>query len=51
MRDIRILPEVLEDMLEAANWYDKEGHVGLGDRFVATFYSYLPQLQEYGDVF
>jgi DNA-binding GntR family transcriptional regulator len=39
MRALRILPEVLEDTAQAAHWYDDEGYVGLGDRFLAVFYS------------
>ena len=39
MRDFRILPEVADDVAAAADWYDKEGHVGLGDRFLTTFYA------------
>jgi hypothetical protein len=35
----RILPEVADDVAEAANWYDREGFPGLGDRFLATFYA------------
>jgi len=46
MRRVRILPEVVDDVNEAARHYDDEGHPGLGDRFTATFYSYISQLQE-----
>ena len=42
MRELRILPEVADDLSEAANWYDEKGYLGLGDRFIETFYSYNP---------
>jgi len=48
MREIRILPAVLQDISGATAWYDDDGCSGLGDRFVATFYSYLPEIQENG---
>ena len=51
MRDIQILPAVLRDVAEAAAWYDEDGYPGLGDRFIATFYSYLPQIQENGEIY
>lgn len=51
MRDFRILPEVAADIAEAANWYDREGHAGLGDRFTATFYSFVSHLQEKGEIY
>ena len=50
MRDLRILPAVLQDVAEAAAWYDEDGYPGLGDRFIATFYSYLPEIQENGGI-
>lgn len=51
MRDIRILPAVLEDIAEAAAWYDEDRSSGLGDRFIATFYSYLRDIQENGGIY
>jgi len=39
VKAVRILAEVAADVAEAARWYDEEGHLGLGDRFVDTFYS------------
>ena len=51
MRDIRVLPAVLEDVAEAAAWYDEDGYPGLGDRFIATFYSYLPEIQQNGGIY
>jgi hypothetical protein len=50
MKDIRVLPAVANDLAEAANWYDREARPGLGERFLATFYSYLPHIQENGEV-
>ncbi|MEO5915736.1 MAG: type II toxin-antitoxin system RelE/ParE family toxin [Luteolibacter sp.] len=49
MRDIRILPAVLMDLAEAAAWYDREGHPGLGDRFINTFYTSLPKIEKNGE--
>ncbi len=51
MTDLRILPEVSADLSEAASWYDQEGYVGLGDRFVATFYSYVSHLRQSGEIY
>jgi hypothetical protein len=51
MKGIRILPAVLQDIAEASTWYDKDGYPGLGDRFIATFYSYLPQIQKHGGIY
>ncbi len=41
---LRILPEVLEDIEQGAEWYDHCGGKTLGDRFLASFYSYLPEI-------
>lgn len=51
MTQLRIIPEVAEDVAAAADWYDHEGYVGLGDRFVATFESYASHLQENGEIY
>ena len=51
MKDLRVLPEVSVDLSEAACWYDQEGYVGLGDRFVATFYSYVSHLRQSGEIY
>jgi len=51
MREIRILSEVLQDIAEAAEWYEADGYLGLGDRFVATFYSFLPEIQKNGEIY
>jgi hypothetical protein len=51
MRDIRILPEVLRDIADAAKWwYDEDGNLGLGDRFIATFYRFLRDIQQDGEI-
>jgi len=50
MKDVRILPDVLEDIAEAAAWYDENGYPGLGDRFVEAFRSYLPHLRDHGEI-
>ena len=51
MKELRLLPEVLEDAAQAAQWYDEEGYVGLGDRFLAVFYSILPHIQQQGEIY
>jgi hypothetical protein len=51
MRELRILPEVLQDIAEAAAWYDEDGYSGLGDRFLATFFSYLTEIQKNGEIY
>jgi hypothetical protein len=51
MSDFRILPEVANDLAEAADWYDEKGYVGLGDRLIETFYSYIPHIQEHGHIY
>ena len=50
MKELRLLPAVLEDTAQAAQWYDEEGYVRLGDRFLAVFYSILPHIQEQGEI-
>jgi hypothetical protein len=47
--EIRLLPAVFEDTAEAARWYDEEGYEGLGNRFIAIFYSYLLHIQQHGE--
>ena len=44
MREIRVLPTVLQDIAEAAAWYDEGGYLGLGDRFITAFYGYSTPL-------
>jgi len=51
VKEIRVLPAVLRDLAEAAAWYDEESSSRLGDRLIATFYSYLPQVQESGEIY
>jgi toxin ParE1/3/4 len=50
MKALRLLPEVLEDTAQAAHWYDENGYVGLGARFLAVFYSSLPRIQQEGEI-
>jgi plasmid stabilization system protein ParE len=50
VKALRVLPEVAADVAEAARWYDEEGYLGLGDRFVATFHSCVGLLQERGEI-
>ncbi len=45
MNELVLLPGVFDDVARAAQWYDEEGGPGLGDRFVACFYSFLPAIQ------
>jgi hypothetical protein len=49
MRELRLLPGVFDDTEQAARWYDEEGYQGLGDRFLANFYSYLQHIQQHGE--
>lgn len=51
MRSLRILPAVLQDIAEAADWYDKNGCKGLGERFIQTFYSRLNHIQSDGEMY
>ncbi len=51
MREIRILPAVLEDVAEAAAWYDEQKYPGLGDRFLDTFYASLSHIQQNGEIY
>ena len=51
MSDLKILQEVAEDLSEAANWYDENGYLGLGDRFIEAFYSYIPHILDRGEIY
>ena len=51
MKALRLLPHVLEDVAQAARWYDEEGHIGLGARFVSVFYSSLQHIQQDGQIY
>jgi hypothetical protein len=44
MKQIRILPEVWDDVDDAAAWYDKKGGRELGDRFLAAFRTQLSEI-------
>ena len=46
VRQVRLLPGVLDDVTEAADWYDHEASVDIGDRFLETFYAYLPLIEQ-----
>jgi len=50
MNGLILLPDVFDDVARAAQWYDEEGGQELGDRFVACFYAYLPQIQRQGEI-
>ena len=51
MREIRILPAVLQDVAEAAAWHDEQKYPGLGDRFLDTFYASLSHVQQDGEIY
>jgi plasmid stabilization system protein ParE len=51
MREIRILPPVLQDISDAAAWYDEQNYPGLGDRFLDTFYASLLHVQQNGEIY
>ncbi|MFZ2277686.1 MAG: hypothetical protein WAW39_07800 [Prosthecobacter sp.] len=44
MKQIRILPEVWDDIDDAAAWHDRVGGRDLSRRFVAAFRSQLPEI-------
>lgn len=44
MKQLRILPEVWEDVDQAAAWYDLKGGKELGDRVIATLRAQLPEI-------
>jgi len=50
MKELRLLPAVLEDTAQAARWYDEEAYPGLGERFLAIFYAVLPKIQQQGEI-
>ena len=50
MNGLILLPEVLDDVAHAAQWYDEEGGPGLGERFIACFYAYLPEIERQGAI-
>jgi len=50
MNRLILLPDVFDDVAHAAQWYDEEGGQGLGDRFIACFYAYLPQIERQGEM-
>ena len=51
MREIRILPQVLQDVAEAVAWYDGQRYPGLGDRFLETFYASLLHIQQDEEIY
>ncbi len=50
MKDFRILPEVADDIAQAADWYDAHGYPGLGERLIQVFYLYIPHILESGEI-
>lgn len=51
MRNLKILPEVVDDIAQTADWYNEHGYPGLGDRFIQVFYSYIPHILESGEIY
>ena len=51
MRDVRILPAVATEVAVAANWYEREGYSGLGDKFEAAYYSWVEHLIANGEIY
>jgi len=51
MREVRILPEVLQEIADSAEWYDSHGHCGLGDGFVTAFYDALKEIEQNGEIY
>jgi len=48
---LRLLPAVLSDVAEAAQWYDERGYPASGDRFLDTFYFYVRHIEQYGKAY
>lgn len=46
MKQIRILPEVWDDVDDAAAWYDEKGGRELGDRFLDAFRAQLVDIAD-----
>ncbi len=45
---VLILPAVVHDVAETATWYDQNGWVGLGDRFIEAFRGSVPRIRASG---
>lgn len=50
MKELRILPEVVVDVAEAMRWYDEQGCLGLGERFLAAFNACVFDVQRHGEI-
>lgn len=46
MKQLRVLPEVWDDLDEAGIWYDQQGGKELGDRMTAAFDAQLEPIAE-----
>ena len=44
MREVRLLPAVIDDVSKGIRWYDEQASKDLGDKFLSVFYSYLPRI-------
>ena len=44
MREVRLLPAVIDDVSDGIRWYDEQASEELGDKFLSVFYSYLPRI-------
>src|SRR5437762_9963721 len=44
MREVRLLPAVIDDLSKGIRWYDEQASEELGDKFLSVFYSYLPRI-------
>ncbi len=45
MREFRVEPEVYDDLVEAADWYD-ERELGLGDRFLSEMQALMMAVRD-----
>ena len=50
MKELRIEPEVFDDLVEAAAWYDEQ-QPGVGDRFLASMRKLMETIAERPDSF
>jgi hypothetical protein len=44
MREVRLLPAVIDDVSKGVRWYDEQASKEIGDKFLSVFYSYLPRI-------
>jgi len=50
MKELRFLPEILDDLTTAADWYEEVAGTDLAKRFIDNFYSALPDLARNAEI-